>query len=178
VPLVFSLSAVASISQPGAGREWQAFNLDCTARAHRRWQHRTGGCHCHMVPDLQDQRLESAGECGGSFAAPTATRHKNARRLESANPSIADYLHRFGRYGIPFDVVYGPGAATGRSPSRAAYHECPLACDRSSFSPGLQSQICGVRPLIPAVMMCPRRLSACSESSTTPGYSRRGAADH
>ena len=27
--------------------------------------------------------------------------------------SIADYLRGFGRYGIPFNVVYGPGAPAG-----------------------------------------------------------------
>ncbi|MGH7088988.1 MAG: protein-disulfide reductase DsbD family protein, partial [Stellaceae bacterium] len=29
------------------------------------------------------------------------------------NPAITDYLQRFGRYGIPFNVVYGPGAPAG-----------------------------------------------------------------
>jgi suppressor for copper-sensitivity B len=29
------------------------------------------------------------------------------------NPSIAEYLASFGRYGIPFNVVYGPGAPSG-----------------------------------------------------------------
>lgn len=29
------------------------------------------------------------------------------------NPAIADYLRSFGRYGIPFNVVYGPGAPQG-----------------------------------------------------------------
>ncbi len=29
------------------------------------------------------------------------------------DPAIADYLQRFGRYGIPFNVVYGPGAPAG-----------------------------------------------------------------
>ena len=29
------------------------------------------------------------------------------------DPSIAAYLHRFARYGIPMDVVYGPGRPTG-----------------------------------------------------------------
>lgn len=29
------------------------------------------------------------------------------------NAEIADYLARFGRYGIPFNVVYGPGAPNG-----------------------------------------------------------------
>jgi suppressor for copper-sensitivity B len=29
------------------------------------------------------------------------------------DPAIADYLKRFGRYGIPFNAVYGPGAPAG-----------------------------------------------------------------
>jgi suppressor for copper-sensitivity B len=29
------------------------------------------------------------------------------------DPGIADYLRSYGRYGIPFNVVYGPGAPTG-----------------------------------------------------------------
>jgi suppressor for copper-sensitivity B len=29
------------------------------------------------------------------------------------DPVIADFLQRYGRYGIPFNVVYGPGAPEG-----------------------------------------------------------------
>jgi len=29
------------------------------------------------------------------------------------DPTIAAYLKRFGRYGIPFNAVYGPGAPAG-----------------------------------------------------------------
>jgi len=29
------------------------------------------------------------------------------------DPAIAAYLRRFGRYGIPFDAVYGPAAPAG-----------------------------------------------------------------
>lgn len=29
------------------------------------------------------------------------------------NPAIADLLHKYGRYGIPFNIVYGPGAPDG-----------------------------------------------------------------
>jgi suppressor for copper-sensitivity B len=31
------------------------------------------------------------------------------------NPYIANYLHRFARYGIPFDVVYGPQQPDGEA---------------------------------------------------------------
>lgn len=33
--------------------------------------------------------------------------------LTSPNPKIIDYLKKFNRYGIPFNVVYGPGAPKG-----------------------------------------------------------------
>ena len=36
--------------------------------------------------------------------APTWTR---------PDPAITAYLQRFGRYGVPLDVVYGPGAPDG-----------------------------------------------------------------
>ena len=105
-----------------------------TARAHRGRQYRASRCHRHMVPDLQGQRVEGAGECGGSFAVPAVTRHKNARRLEpteSIDRKLSSSLRTI-RYS--FRRGLRTGAATGRSPSRAAHHECPLACDRSSFS--------------------------------------------
>jgi suppressor for copper-sensitivity B len=31
----------------------------------------------------------------------------------NADPAIADLLHKYGRYGIPFNIVYGPGAPQG-----------------------------------------------------------------
>ena len=31
----------------------------------------------------------------------------------SPNREISDYLLDFGRYGIPFDAIYGPGAPNG-----------------------------------------------------------------
>jgi suppressor for copper-sensitivity B len=29
------------------------------------------------------------------------------------DPVIADFLHKYGRYGIPFNIVFGPGAPQG-----------------------------------------------------------------
>jgi DsbC/DsbD-like thiol-disulfide interchange protein len=145
-------SCFSFAARGGAGVAGVQFR--CAARAHRGRQHRAGGCHRHMVPDLQGQRVEGAGECGGSFADPTATRHKNARRLEPAEPIDRRLSLSLRTNWYSFRRGLRAGAATGRSPSRAAHHECPLACDRSSFSPGRQSQICGVRLLIPAEMMC------------------------
>jgi suppressor for copper-sensitivity B len=31
------------------------------------------------------------------------------------NPKIAAYLKSFGRFGIPFNVIYGPGAPNGET---------------------------------------------------------------
>jgi suppressor for copper-sensitivity B len=115
VPLVFSLSAVASVSQPAAGREWQAFDLealpglvadgntvlvDVTAT----W------CLTCKVNELRV--LENA-EVRSRFQQLHVIRMR--ADWSRPNPLIADYLHRFGRYGIPFDVVYGPGRPQGET---------------------------------------------------------------
>jgi suppressor for copper-sensitivity B len=115
VPLVFSLSAVASVSQPAAGREWQAFNLealpgliadgntvlvDVTAT----W------CLTCKVNELRV--LENA-EVRSRFQQLHVIRMR--ADWSRPNPLIANYLRRFGRYGIPFDVVYGPGRPQGEA---------------------------------------------------------------
>ena len=114
-PLVFSLSAVASVSQPSAGPEWQAFNLealpgliadgntvlvDVTAT----W------CLTCKVNELRV--LENA-EVRSRFQQSHVIRMR--ADWSRPNPLIGDYLHRFGRYGIPFDVVYGPGRPQGEA---------------------------------------------------------------
>ena len=51
----------------------------------------------------------------GPVAALIADREVVAMRADWTNPdpTIADYLASFGRYGIPFNAVYGPGAPEG-----------------------------------------------------------------
>jgi len=44
------------------------------------------------------------------FASPVVAMRGDWTRPD---PSLARYLHRFGRYGIPFDAVYGPGRPEG-----------------------------------------------------------------
>ena len=115
VPLVFSLSAVASVSLPSAGQEWQAFNLealpgliadgntvlvDVTAT----W------CLTCKVNELRV--LENA-EVRSRFQQLHVIRTR--ADWSRPNPLIANYLRRFGRYGIPFDVVYGPGRPQGEA---------------------------------------------------------------
>jgi suppressor for copper-sensitivity B len=115
MPLVFSLSAVASVPQPAAGREWQVFNLDALpgliadgntilVDVTATW------CLTCKVNDLRV--LENA-----EVRSRLQQSHVIRMRADWSrpNPLIADYLHRFGRYGIPFDVVYGPGRPQGEA---------------------------------------------------------------
>jgi suppressor for copper-sensitivity B len=133
VPLVFSLSAVASVSQPSSGREWQAFNLealpgliadgntvlvDVTAT----W------CLTCKVNELRV--LENA-EVRSRFQQLHVIRMR--ADWSRPNPLIANYLRRFGRYGIPFDVVYGPGRPPGEAlPELLSTSALLHAIDRAS----------------------------------------------
>ena len=115
MPLVFSLSAVASVSQPAAGREWQVFNLDALpgliANGNTVLVDVTATwCLTCKVNDLRV--LENA-EVRSRFQQSHVIRMR--ADWSRPNPLIADYLHRFGRYGIPFDVVYGPGRPQGEA---------------------------------------------------------------
>jgi suppressor for copper-sensitivity B len=115
MPLVFSLSAVASVSQPAAGREWQVFNLDALpgliANGNTVLVDVTATwCLTCKVNDLRV--LENA-----EVRSRLQQSHVIRMRADWSrpNPLIADYLHRFGRYGIPFDVVYGPERPHGEA---------------------------------------------------------------
>jgi suppressor for copper-sensitivity B len=52
------------------------------------------------------------------------------------NAAIAAYLHRFGRYGIPFNAVYGPGAPAGFALSEILSVERVLAALDRAAGPG------------------------------------------
>jgi suppressor for copper-sensitivity B len=115
MPLVFSLSAVASVSQPAAGREWQVFNLDTLpgliANGNTVLVDVTATwCLTCKVNELRV--LENA-EVRSRFQQSHVIRMR--ADWSRPNPLIADYLRRFGRYGIPFDVVYGPGLPQGEA---------------------------------------------------------------
>ena len=51
------------------------------------------------------------GEVAGRLASPAVTAMK--ADWTKPDPRISAYLAGFGRYGIPFDAVYGPGAPAG-----------------------------------------------------------------
>ena len=51
------------------------------------------------------------GEVAGRLASPAVTAMK--ADWTKPDPRISAYLAGFGRFGIPFDAVYGPGAPAG-----------------------------------------------------------------
>ncbi len=133
MPLVFSLSAVASVSQPLGGREWQAFDLDAlpglVANGNTVLVDVTATwCLTCKINDLRV--LENA-----EVRSRLQQLHVIRMRADWSrpNPSIANYLRRFGRYGIPFDVVYGPGRPQGEAlPELLTSNALLRAIDRAS----------------------------------------------
>jgi suppressor for copper-sensitivity B len=115
VPLIVSLSAAAPVSQPAAGQEWQAFDLDALPGL-------IAGGNTVLVDvtatwcltcKVNDVRVLENAEVRSRLQQS----HVIRMRADWSRPSpyIADYLHRFGRYGIPFDVVYGPQRPDGEA---------------------------------------------------------------
>jgi suppressor for copper-sensitivity B len=115
VPLIVSLSAAAPVSQPAAGQEWQAFDLDALPGL-------IAGGNTVLVDvtatwcltcKVNDVRVLENAEVRSQLQKS----HVIRMRADWSRPSpyIADYLHRFARYGIPFDVVYGPQRPEGEA---------------------------------------------------------------
>ncbi|RTM15311.1 MAG: protein-disulfide reductase [Bradyrhizobiaceae bacterium] len=115
VPLIVSLSGTAPASQPRAGQEWQAFDLEALP-----------GLIAAGNTVLVDVTATWCLTCKVNDARVLETAEVRSRLQQShvirmradwsrPNPSIADYLHRFTRYGIPFDVVYGPNRPDGET---------------------------------------------------------------
>ena len=115
VPLIVSLFAVAPVSQPAVGREWQAFDLDALrglvadgntvlVDVSATW--------C-LTCKVNDVRVLENPEVRSRLQQSHVVRMR--ADWSRPNPYIADYLHRFARYGIPFDVVYGPRRPDGEA---------------------------------------------------------------
>ena len=98
----------------GSRGELVAFPGIRDRKARRRGRGGVRRCHCRLVHHLQGQRAHGARRCRGG--APTE-RLRHLRRCSRTGPGpilpISAYLQRFGRYGIPFNVVYGPAAPDG-----------------------------------------------------------------
>jgi suppressor for copper-sensitivity B len=115
VPLIVSLSAAAPVSQPAAGQEWQAFDLDALPGL-------IAGGNTVLVDvtatwcltcKVNDVRVLENAEVRSQLQQSHVIRMR--ADWSRPNPYIADYLHRFARYGIPFDVVYGPHRPDGEA---------------------------------------------------------------
>ena len=135
VPLIVGLSTAAPVSQPAAGQEWQAFDLDALPGL-------IAGGNTVLVDvtatwcltcKVNDVRVLENAEVRSQLQQS----HVIRMRADWSRPSpyIADYLHRFARYGIPFDVVYGPQRPDGEALPELLTTSAPLAGNRSSFSP-------------------------------------------
>ncbi|SHG47217.1 protein-disulfide reductase DsbD family protein [Bradyrhizobium erythrophlei] len=134
VPIVVSLSAVGPVSQAAAGQEWQVFNLDALAGliadgntvlvdVTATW------CLTCKVNDLRV--LENA-----EVRSRLKQSHVIRMRADWSRPDphIANYLHRFARYGIPLDVVYGPKLPQGEAlPELLTTNVLLNAIDRASI---------------------------------------------
>ena len=81
--------------------------------------------HGRLVPDLPAQQEAGARHAarGRGFRLPAVVRCVPTGPCPS--DEIFAYLAGFGRYGIPFDAVYGPGRAGGRDLARAADRDSP-----------------------------------------------------
>jgi suppressor for copper-sensitivity B len=133
VPLIVSLSEAGPVSQPAPGQEWQAFDLDglpglvadgntVLVDVTATW------CLTCKVNELRV--LENA-----EVHSRLQQSHVIRMRADWSrpNPYIADYLHRFARYGIPFDVVYGPQRPGGDAlPELLTTNALLHAIDRAS----------------------------------------------
>jgi suppressor for copper-sensitivity B len=115
VPLIVSFSGVAPVLPPAAAREWQAFDLDALPGL-------IAGGNTVLVDvtatwcltcKVNDVRVLENAEVRSRLQQPHVIRMR--ADWSRPNPYIADYLHRFSRYGIPFDVVYGPQQPAGEA---------------------------------------------------------------
>jgi suppressor for copper-sensitivity B len=136
-PLVISWSIASPVSPAATAQEWQAFDpdavpglvadgktvlVDVTAT----W------CLTCKVNELTV--LENA-EVRSRLGQPNVVRMR--ADWSRPNPSIANYLNRFARYGIPLNVVYGPSLAQGEAlpellTTGAVLHALDKASDRAS----------------------------------------------
>jgi suppressor for copper-sensitivity B len=113
VPLIVSFSGAVPVLQPAAAQGWQAFDLDALPGL-------IAGGNTVLVDvtatwcltcKVNDARVLENAEVRSRLQQPYVVRMR--ADWSRPNPYIADYLHRFARYGIPFDVVYGPQQPDG-----------------------------------------------------------------
>jgi suppressor for copper-sensitivity B len=113
MPLIVSFSGTAPVLPAAAAQDWQAFDLDALPGL-------IAGGNTVLVDvsatwcltcKVNDVRVLENAEVRSRLQQPHVIRMR--ADWSRPNPYIADYLHRFARYGIPFDVVYGPQRPDG-----------------------------------------------------------------
>jgi suppressor for copper-sensitivity B len=114
-PLIVSLSGTAPASPPAAAQEWQAFDLDALPGLIANGNTvlvDVSATWC-LTCKVNDVRVLETAEVRSRLQLSHVIRMR--ADWSRPNPFIADYLHRFARYGIPFDVVYGPQQPDGEA---------------------------------------------------------------
>jgi suppressor for copper-sensitivity B len=107
------LPPASSLANAGDSRAWQAFDraaIDAAVRNGRVVFVDVTADWC-VTCQVNKSLVLRRGEVAQRLAGPSVV----AMRADWTRPDarIADYLASFGRYGIPFNAVYGPGAPGG-----------------------------------------------------------------
>jgi len=113
-PLVVGLSAASSnTSSPAARSEWQAFDpnaLPGLIAEGKTVLVDVSAAWC-LTCKVNDLAVLEKSDIRARLDQPGIVRMR--ADWSRPNPSIASYLHGFGRFGIPLDVVYGPRRPQG-----------------------------------------------------------------
>ena len=112
VPARFAAEPAAAIAEPG-WQNWDRAEIErLVAAGHVIFVDVTADwcITCQVNKSLVLTRGEVAARLAGNGAGRVVAMRADWTRPD---PRIADYLASFGRYGIPFNVVYGPAAPAG-----------------------------------------------------------------
>ena len=112
-PLLIALLPAAAPSRAAVGSDWQAFDPDVVPGLVAEGKTVLVDVTATWCLTCKVNELAALGrpEVAARLARPDTVR----MRADWSRPdaAIAAYLHRFGRYGIPLDVVYGPAQPEG-----------------------------------------------------------------
>ncbi|HEX4764927.1 MAG TPA: protein-disulfide reductase DsbD domain-containing protein [Lichenihabitans sp.] len=114
-PLLIALLPVSASSRPASGSDWQAFDPDAVPGLVAEGKTVLVDVTATWCLTCKVNELAALGrpEVAARLARPDTVR----MRADWSRPdvAIAAYLKRFGRYGIPLDVVYGPARPEGEA---------------------------------------------------------------
>ena len=116
VALVVPVSADGGRIAPPSGKLpelWQPFAPETIPALVAEGADRLRRRHRRLVRHLPGQQDLRAGARRGDEPAGRPQCGRHAGRLTRPDDGISRYLAKYGRYGIPFNAVYGPGAPEG-----------------------------------------------------------------